>query len=125
MTLLKDTKEGVDETINPFAREPSQKFKETFGERRLLDVILSQFCKGAKGFVHHKKLFLKFFKSKEDASLVWDELLEPLGGNGWEEPYERCSKVLERPRNKWGDSPLEKALGNIKLTSFLSVKSKI
>ncbi len=111
MLCLEDGKEN--ETVNVFTREPSQRFKEAFGGRSLAWVFLFYGC-----YLMEKETFLKGFnlKLKKDASLVYDEIIEDLDFRD----VEKWSKWLERRRNKWGDSPLEKALANI-FIPFLAV----
>ncbi len=77
---------------------------------------------------YFKKTFLKGFnlELEKNATLVWNELVMPILGKRaekratFEASVKEWCKWLERPRNKWGDSPLEKALANI-FIPFLSV----
>ncbi len=114
--MKEDVKES--ELANPFTRVPSQRFKETFGGKSLASVFLR------KGVSYmEKETFLKGFnlKLQKDASMVYDEIIEDCHwSNG-----EKWPKWLERPRNKWGDSPLEKALGNVFNIHFLAVTWKL
>ncbi len=98
--------------INPFTREPSQRFKEVFGGKSLAYVLLLY------AIWMDKKMFLEGFdlKLEKDASLVCDEIVDQLNHKN----VEKWCKWLERPRKKWGDSPLEKALANI-FIPFLAV----
>ncbi len=118
MVYLKDGKES--EIANPFSRVPSQRFKEAFPTKSLAYIFLYW----SRGVYRYKPVFLEGFnsKSQKDASFVYDEIIQDLRTNSGNR--EKWSKWLERPRNKWGDSPLEKALANV-FIPFLAVTSKL
>ncbi len=62
-------------------------------------------------------------KLRKDASLVYHKMIELLN-TLTPQNIKEWVRWLERPRNKWGDSPLEKAMANI-FFQFLAVKSKL
>ncbi len=114
--------------INPFTREPSQKFKEAFDGKSLAYVFVKwgvlEFSKRSSA-----QKCVKRFKgaNKKEKTLVYDEMIQKLDHLNMsvrEDERERNRKklcrILAKERNKWGDSPLEKALGNI-FNSFLPV----
>ncbi len=110
---LEGYEKRADEAMNPFTREPSQHFKEALGGKSLAYVFLRRACS--------REPFRKQFslEMQKDATLVYDEMIENiykarvLATEERNAITEKWAKFLERPRNKWGDSPLEKALGNI------------
>ncbi len=124
-TLLEDIDGKQNEMIKLLTREPSQRFKEVFGGESFVYVLLYW----ANDTYVGRRPFLEGFDSKlkEDASLIYSKMIGDsdlygalCGTSRRETVRERWLKWFERPRNKWGNSPLEKALANI-FIPFLSV----
>ncbi len=74
------------ETVNPFTREPSQRFKEAFRGKSLAYIFLVYGPRKTRCLIMKKKAFLKGFNSKmeKDASLVYDKIIAKPNVEKWQ-----------------------------------------